>query len=186
VGEYLTHITFESAFTILPSRSMGPLSRRHRSSWRRLAVFATTCAVAAIAIASTPDSSAGGVARLPMSAGAIGCVTPDAYFVAYVDTMITSSDSIIGIAARASGNLPAGPVSSVTVVTDPIVCHQAAVASGLSLDVPDSLAFSTVSVLRIGPARYVVTPIGAMVGEFQTHLTFDTLFTQPPLSVWAI
>jgi hypothetical protein len=185
VGEYLTHITFESAFTILPSRSMGPLSRRHRSSWRRLAVFATTCAIAAIAIASTPDSSAGGVARLPMSAGAIGCVTPDADFVDFVDTTISSADSITGISARVAQNLPATPLSSITVVTDSNVCRRAAVASGLSQIVPDSLAYSDVSVLRVGPTRYVVTPIRPNVGEFQIHLTFDTLFSQPPLSVWA-
>lgn len=157
----------------------------HNPRLRRVLVFALVCTIAVFGVVGTPDQSAGRVVGAPMHAGLANCVSPDADFVEFIDTTITSTDSITGISTRATENLPAGPASSVIVVTDSTVCHRAAVASGLSQIVPDSLAFSNVSVLRVGATRYVVTPIRPNVGEFQIHLTFDTLFTQPPLSVWA-
>lgn len=166
-------------------KAMRDFAGSHNPRLRRVFVFALACAIAIVGVVGTPDSSTGGVVSQSTSGGFINCVSPDADFVEFIDTTITSTDSITGISMRATANLPFGPVSSVSAITDPTVCHQAAVASGLSQDVPDSLAFSNVSVLRVGATRYVVTPIRPNVGEFQIHLTFDTLFTQPPVSIWA-
>jgi len=80
--------------------------------------------------------------------------------------------------------LSAGPISSVSAVTDSAICHRAAVASGLARITPDSFAVKEVSVIRVGNTRYVVTPIGDMVGEWQTCITFDSAFSLPPLSIW--
>jgi len=115
------------------------------------------------------------------AAGAGGCTT-DPYILDAIDSIVTNRDTT-GMLRVAK--ILAGPVSSVSVVTDPVICHRAAIASGLSRDTPDSLVITDVSVIRVGPTRYVVTPVGETVGEFDIHITFDSAFTLPPLAVWA-
>jgi hypothetical protein len=112
------------------------------------------------------------------------CATPDAELVAYVDTMVAGNDSLMSVAQRQSFNLPSLPYGSVSVVTDSATCERARIAAGLSRIRPDSNAVSGVSVLRVGPTRYVVTDTGSYIGEFQVHLTFDSALTVPPLAVW--
>lgn len=113
--------------------------------------------------------------------GASGCTAPDPFILVVVDSIVITGDTT----GRRVAQLPAGPISLVSAVTDSVICHRAAIASGLAQTKPDSLAVKAVSVIRVGPTRYVVNPIGYMVGEFGTHLTFDSAFTLPPLSVWA-
>ena len=101
-----------------------------------------------------------------------------------LDTAVASSDSDFGIGVRNQLHLPAGPVSSVTAITDSTICHRAAVAAGLSRDTPDSLAVTTVSVVRVGTTRYVVTDLQHQIGEFNLSYVFDSAFTVPPLVKW--
>jgi len=110
-----------------------------------------------------------------------GCVPPTFGMISYLDTAVASSDSDFGIGVRNQFHLPAGPVSSVTAVTDSALCHRAAVAAGLSRDIPDSFAVTIVSVVRVGTTRYVVTDLQHHIGEFQISYVFDSAFTVPPL-----
>jgi hypothetical protein len=103
---------------------------------------------------------------------------------AYVDTMVAGNDSVMSILGRQVTHLPQLPVESVTVITDAVICHRARVATGLSRIHPDSTIVQGVSVIRVGAMHYVVTDTGDYTGEFQTHLTFDSAFTIPPLAVW--
>lgn len=102
----------------------------------------------------------------------------------YLDTAVAGSDSDFGIGVRNHLKLPAGPASIVTAVTDSTICHRAAVAAGLSRDTPDSLAVTTVSVVRVGHTRYVVTDLEHHIGEFELSYVFDSAFSLPPLAKW--
>lgn len=103
---------------------------------------------------------------------------------AYVDTMVAGNDSLMSIVGRQVSHLPQLPMDSVSAVMDSVICHRARVAAGLSRIHPDSTIVQGVSVIRVGVLHYVVTDTGDYTGEFQTHLTFDSAFTVPPLAVW--
>lgn len=165
---------------------------RIMKSPRREAVSRFTALVMAAAATiafgvSQPDAAGAAAhrnARTAMGAGQGGCAMPDSELIEYVDTIVAGNDSLMSIKQRQWSHLPHLPASSVSVVMDSVVCHRAAVAAGLSRKIPDSMAVTGVSVLRVGPTRYVVTDTGSYAGEFRTHLTFDSAFTVPPLAVW--
>lgn len=90
----------------------------------------------------------------------------------------------MSVLARQWTKLPKLPWGLVSVVTDSAVCRRACVAAGLSRKIPDSNAVTGVSVLRVGSTHYVVTDTGAYMGEFQMHLTFDSVSTVPPFAIW--
>jgi hypothetical protein len=153
--------------------------RRRRSSLHRIAVPVAVFACLVTAVVTAPSKVTGHTPSYRKLARGGGCLTPSAELIGYIDSIIVSSGSTM----RNRTHLPAGTVSSVSVVTDSALCRRAAVAMGLSRHVPDSLADTTVSVMRVGPTRYVVTDTGAFVGEYQVHIIFDTAFTLPPLYV---
>lgn len=108
------------------------------------------------------------------------CVTPSPYQMEYLDTVVVSSDSDFGIAPRHQLNLPAGPVSMVSAVTDTTICRRAALAAAFA----DSTSIDSVSVVRVGATRYIVTDESHRIGEFRPSFTFDSAFTLPPLAKW--
>lgn len=147
---------------------------RERTVWRlTLIVGLSICSVSAIA--SAPAKPKPAPAR---------CVTPSNGMMHYLDTAVASSDTDFGIGVRNQLNLPAGPASIVAAVNDSTICHRAAVAVGLSRDTPDSSSVTTVSVVRVGPTRYVVTDLQHHIGEFDLSYVFDSAFTVPPLVKW--
>jgi hypothetical protein len=155
-----------------------------KASWRVSAILTAMAVVAAFAAAGVPATSANSSPVLFRVAATGGCATPSDELIEYVDSLVAGSDSILSIEQRQWANLPPFPAESVTVVTDSAICHRALVATGLSRIVPDSTVVRGVSILRVGPTRYVVTDTGSYTGEFQMHLTFDSAFTVPPLAVW--
>lgn len=147
-------------------------SARQRTE-RRFALLMALSICFVSAVASAPASR--------KTVAITNCVAPTNSLKSYFDTVVVSSDSDFGIGLRNQLNLPAGPVSSVSAVTDSATCHHAAVAAGLSRDIPDSLAVTSVSVLRVGTSRYVVIDLQHQMGEFYIGYVFDSLFTVPPL-----
>ncbi len=140
----------------------------------------TVLAVSTIAATRVPMASLSQVA--PDSAQ---CSVPDSLIIERVGTLVSSSDSVDGVAMRSIANLPLLPADSVSLITDEATCHRALVASGLASPAADSDAFSSVTVLRVGSTRYVVFPTGSHSGEWITALTFDTAFSVPPLAAWS-
>jgi hypothetical protein len=138
-----------------------------------------------IALTTTAEKRVGMASSIPLSTDSAECVEPGSLFIEDVQTVVSSSDSISGIAMRSIAHLPALPVDSVSAVMDEATCHRALVASGLASPAADSAAFSSVSVVRVGATRYVVSPTGSHSGEWTTRLTFDTTFSVPPLAVWS-
>jgi len=102
----------------------------------------------------------------------------------YLDTVVVSTSIDFGVGQRQQLQLPAGPVSMVSAVTDSATCHRAAIAAGLARKTPDSTSVPAVSVVRVGPTRYVVTDAFHHFGEYNLSYTFDSAFTLPPLAEW--
>jgi hypothetical protein len=156
--------------------SMSRIETRVRKPLHRLAALAALVGLlAAAAYRPAPQAAVAPSGQ---------CATPSAFFVAYVDTMVAGNDSLLSVAQRQSFNLPSLPYGPVSVVTDSLTCERARIAADLSRIEPDSNAVSGVSVLRVGPSRYVVTDTGASFGEFRAHITFDSALTVSPLAVW--
>jgi hypothetical protein len=152
--------------------------------WRRLNAFLGMTLCVASATAAAPVKSVVRFRALGESAVSTSCITPDSSMIEYLDAVVTSSDSDFGIGARSNLDLPAGPASTVSAVTDSAICHRAAIAAGLSRKTPDSTSVPAVSVVRVGTMRYVVTDTLHHVGEFELSYTFDSAFTVPPLAKW--
>lgn len=166
--------------TLSSERTMRRVRGGPRSALRRVSgtvVMIACLVVVNVGVPGAPDVRAASLHTLfPPS----GCSTPTDELIRTIDSMITRVYS----AERDTFNLPAGPVSSVGVITDSIICKRAARAAGLSRLTPDSLADPFVAVLRVGSTRYVVTDNAVYAGEFQIHLVFDTAFTIPPLAIF--
>jgi len=145
-------------------------------------VFVAICI--AIATASMPKAASDRSRVLLRSAVLIPCVRPSVDMMDYLDTVVVSTDIDIGVGQRQTLQLPAGPLSMVSAVTDSATCHRAAIAAGLALKTPDSTAVPSVSVVRVGPTRYVVTDAFHHFGEYDLSYTFDSAFTLPPLAEW--
>jgi len=161
------------------------MSSRRQHAFLRVIALAVMIVVFAAANSDGRSNHLNGISAPEYAFTSSACNTPDAYEIAFLDTAVVSSDSVLGIGTREQLQLPAGPVSSVTVVTDPIICHRAAVASGLARKTPDSMAVASVAVVRVGATRYVVFDTTSQAGEYHIGLTFDTMFTVPPLTIWA-
>jgi hypothetical protein len=160
------------------------MSSRRQHTFLRLAALVVMTVVFAAANSDGSSKRLKDIRALEYASESSACDTPSAYVIALLDTAVVSSDSVFGVGMREQLQLPAGPVSSVTAVTDSIICHRAAVASGLARKTPDSMAVASVAVVRVGSTRYVVFDTTSTAGEFNTGLTFDTTFTVPPLTIW--
>jgi hypothetical protein len=159
-----------------------PIGRLQRVVRLGALVFATICLASAMV---WPPSAASHRSRVLMrSAVLTPCVTPSVNMTDYLDTVVVSTDIDIGVGQRQTLQLPAGPLSMVSAVTDSATCHRAAIAAGLALKKPDSTAVPSVSVVRVGPTRYVVTDAFHHFGEYNLSYTFDSAFTLPPLAEW--
>ena len=143
--------------------------------------------VVAVAFGAVKEPSAPRPVAHLLLADSAECAAPDSMLIQDVDTMVTGTDSLYGINGRLMSKLPMIPTESVTVILDSTICHRARIAAGMAATVPDSNMVASVSVLKVGATRYVVSPIGTVgqVGEWHTHLTFDSTFSLPPLAAWA-
>src|SRR6476659_7295106 len=84
-------------------------------------VFATICLSSVLTRSPRAASHRSGL--LVRSAVLTPCVTPSINMMDYLDTVVVSSDSDMGIWQRRTLHLPAGPVSMVSAVTDSAICH---------------------------------------------------------------
>lgn len=153
-------------------------------SLRKLSAFVVTTICVATAPAWTPNVAADRSQASALSAVVTSCISPDPSMIDFLDSLVVSSDSDIGIGQRQRLQLPAGPICSVSAVTESATCHRAAIAAGLSRKSPDSTSVPAVSVVRVGPTRYVVTDTLHHIGEYDLSYTFDSAFTLPPLARW--
>jgi hypothetical protein len=160
------------------------MSSRRRHNFLRFIALAVMSVVFAAANSDGSLKRHKDMRALEYASQSSPCDTPGAYEIAMLDTAVVSSDSVFGIGMREQLQLPAGPISSVIAVTDTIICHRAAVASGLARIRPDSMAVASVAVVRVGATRYVVFDTTSRAGEWHTGLTFDTTFTVPALTIW--
>jgi hypothetical protein len=76
--------------------------------------------------------------------------------------------------------VPKVPVNAVKLISDTTTCRKAAEAYSAAFALPDSSRF--VHVVKVGARYVVVDPALSASGYVLT--TFDTLFTQPPLSTY--
>jgi hypothetical protein len=158
---------------------------RHIAAPLRAALLAgVTAAIAAFAPGVTShDVSPGRVTAqsLRVQASTTQCDSASSYWFNSISEVVTGADSL-STELRQLYNLPAVSANDVSVVMDSATCVRAARALGLALSPPDTLTQRTVSVIRIGPTRFVVTDSSVRAGEFIAHYVFDSAFTHPPLA----
>jgi hypothetical protein len=180
------HLPVRSEAMLGKPRAIGkrrqlPLLERgvFRRSRRLLGGLAATVACISVVTLGTPSNAVGRSFALQGETQSDACGTPSDWIIDYLDSVVVSGDSVFGILPRARLHLPVAPISSVSVVTDSTICHRGAVAAGLSRSTPDSLAFTRVSVIKVGATRYIVIT-SAYAGEWRIGMTFDSAFTVPP------
>jgi hypothetical protein len=105
------------------------------------------------------------------------CLTSDGSTLFLIKQIVSSTDTALGVDPRQYDSLPNLPADSVTILTDTTLCRRAAVALGRNLRVPDTTTLRTVSVIRAGATRYVVTDTTMHTGEWGVHFVFDSTLT---------
>jgi len=108
------------------------------------------------------------------------CITSDSTTWFRVRQIVSGSDTALSVNPRRYDKLPHLPADSVTFVTDTTLCRRAAIALGRNLRRPDTTTLRSVSVLRVGATRYVVTdPALPHPGsEWMPSWVFDSTLTR--------
>ena len=110
-----------------------------------------------------------------------GCLPPGRgsdYILSEYRSLMGRTDAIATMMLSIAG-VPKVSVNAISVRLDSATCSRAADAYSAALSNPDSNRL--VHVVKVGPRFIVVDP--ALPNPRSVQVTFDTLFSQPPLSV---
>ena len=152
--------------------------RRRSSDLVAFLVVLSLTSLGGIGFARTSQSS------LPHEAASKGCLSPGVisdYIVGEYVSLMGRNDPTATRLLSIAG-VPKVPANAIALVSDTTKCRKAAEAYSAALAKPDSNRL--VHLIKVG-ARYLVVDTVRASDPRYLVVVFDTLFSQPPLSVLA-